>query len=321
MQTRLIWNRIKYERKSCIAGCTFPPLTQQNPNLVVIEIGKKAPKIRRSPIRSRERLETKSKVSTAQCRLGRRGLVGSSRSKDHDDVTDEAPKRIGKQGKSRRNAWDDDWHNIIEQLSAIAREMDMALMKSKLATEEAMCCALRPFCGIAGQHDACVQARSREPSVKASASKLKKIFTNKQKQMRRRTVRALEHENEKTQCCLVDSFHGLGFKVPYVCDGPFRVLEDGSKMLKPFGYIIKAVPRIYSTGPGRWVVCKGEHCFALRRKGEGNTWSIDGADRKQVAARNLDTLTKGTKIFQVPSTRTSLCRNCYSDCGPCLTSS
>ena len=184
-----------------------------------------------------------------------------------------------------------------------------------------MCCAFYSFCGTAGQHNACAQARSFEPSVKASARKLKKIIINRQKQMRRRTVRALKHEKEKTQCCLVDSFHGLGFNVPYVCDGPFRVLEDGSKMLKLFGYIVKAVSRIYSTGPGRWVVCKGEHCFALRRKGEGNTWSIDGADRKRVAARDLDTLMKGTKIFQVPSRRNSLCRSCYSDCGPYLTSS
>ena len=236
-------------------------------------------------------------------------MPSSSRSKHHDDVTDEAPKLVGQQGKSRCNAWDDDWHNISEQLHTTARRMDMAVMKSKLATEEATFCAFRSFRRTDGQHNACAQARSVEPSVKASASKLKKIITNRQKQMRRRAVRALEHEKEKTQCCLVDSFRGLGFKVPYVCDGPFRVLEDGSKMLKPFGYIIKAVSRIYSTGPGRWVVCKGGHCFALRRKGEGNTWSIDGADRKRVAAMDLDTLMKGTKIFQVPSRRNSLRRS------------
>ena len=292
---------MNYERKSSTAGYTFLPLTQQNPNLVVIEIGKKAPRIRRSPQRSRERFEPKSNVSTAQCGLSRRDLVSSSRSKDHDDVTDEAPKHVGKQGKSRCNAWDGDWHNISEQLHATAREMDMAVMRSKLATEEAMFCAFHSFRKTVGQHDARAQARSFKPSVKAGASKLKKIILNRQKQMRRRTIRALEHKQEKKQCCLVDSFRGFGFKVPYVCDGPFRVLEDGSKMLKPFGYIIKAVSRIYSAGPGRWVVCKGGHCFALRRKGEGNTWSIDGADRRRVAARDLDTLMKGTKIFQVPS--------------------
>ena len=238
-----------------------------------------------------------------------------------DDVTDEAPKHVGKQGKSRRNAWDDDWHNISEELRATAREMDMAVMRSKLASEQEMFCAFQSFRRTAGQRDACAQARSFKPSVKASASKLKKIILNRQKQMRRRTRRALENQKEKTQCCLVDSFRGLGFKVSYVCDGPFRVLEDGPKMLKPFGYIIKAVPRIYSTGPGRWIVCKGGHCFALRRKGEGKTWSIDGADRKRVAARDLDTLMKGSKIFQVPSRRILLRRSCYSDCGPCLTSS
>ena len=221
----------------------------------------------------------------------------------------------------RCKAWDDDWHKINEQMHATAREMDMAVMKWKLATEEAMFCACRSFRRIVGQHDACAQARSFKPSVKASASKLKKIILNRQKQMRRRTRRALKNQKEKTQCCLIDSFRGLGFKVSYVCDGPFRVLEDGSKMLKPFGYIIKAVPRIYSTGPGRWIVCKDGHCFALRRKGERKTWSIDGADRKGVAARDLDTLMKGSKIFQVPSRRILLRRNCYSDCGPCLTSS
>ena len=218
-----------------------------------------------------------------------------------DDVTDDAPKHVGKQGKSRRNAWDDDWHNISEELRATAREMDMAVMRSKLASEEAMFCAFHSFRRTAGQRDARAQARSFKPSVKATASKLKKISLNRQKQMRRRRMRALEHKQEKKQCCLVDSFRGLGFKVPYACDGPFRVLEDGSKMLKPFGYLIKAVSRICSTGPGRWVVCKGAHCFALRRKGEGNTWSIDGADRRRVAARDLDTLMKGTKLFQVPS--------------------
>ena len=225
----------------------------------------------------------------------------SSRSKDHDDVTNEASKHVGKQGKSRRNAWDDDWHNISEELRATTREMDMAVMRSKLASEEAMFCAFHSFRRTAGQRDARAQARSFKPSVKGTASKLKKISLNRQKQMRRRRMRALEQKQEKKQCCLVDSFRGLGFKVPYACDGPFRVLEDGSKMLKPFGYLIKAVSRICSTGPGRWVVCKGGHCFALRRKGEGNTWSIDGADRRRVAARDLDTLMKGTKMFQVPS--------------------
>ena len=200
----------------------------------------------------------------------------------------------------RCKAWDDDWHKINEQMHATAREMDMAVMKWKLATEEAMFCACRSFRRIVGQHDACAQARSFKPSVKASASKLKKIILNRQKQMRRRTRRALKNQKEKTQCCLIDSFRGLGFKVSYVCDGPFRVLEDGSKMLKPFGYIIKAVPRIYSTGPGRWIVCKDGHCFALRRKGERKTWSIDGADRKRVAARDLDTLMKGSKISKYP---------------------
>ena len=47
-------NNIILEQKSFTAGYDLPPLMQANPNLVVIYIGKKASKIRRSPKRSRE---------------------------------------------------------------------------------------------------------------------------------------------------------------------------------------------------------------------------------------------------------------------------
>ena len=113
----------------------------------------------------------------------------------------------------------------------------------------------------------------------------------------------MEHEHKKDKCCLADAFRGLGIKVPYVRDGPFWVLADGLEMLRLRGYIAKPVASIRSTGPGRWLVCRGEHCIALRRKGEGNTWSIDGTDRKRVAERDLDTLVKSAKIFEVPRRR------------------
>ena len=95
----------------------------------------------------------------------------------------------------------------------------------------------------------------------------------------------------------------MGIKVSYVRDGPFWVLADGSEMLKPRGYIGKPVARIRSTGPGRWLVCRGGHCIALRRKGEGNTWSTDGTDRKRVAEMHLDTLVKDAMVFEVPRRR------------------
>ena len=224
----------------------------------MIEIGKKSPKTRRSPQRSRERLTPKSNVSTAQCRLSRRDLVSRSGSKDHDDVTDEATKHVRKQGRT------------------------------------------------AGEHYACAQAQSFKPSVKARASKPKKRIINKQKQMRRnlrRQRRDMDHEKEKDKCCLVDSFRGLGIKVTNNQNGRFGVLADGLEMLRLHGYIAKPVARIRSTGPGRWLVCRGKHCIALRRKEEGNTWSIDGADRKRVAERDLDALVKGAKIYEVPRRR------------------
>ena len=272
----------------------------------MIEIGKKSPKTRRSPQRSRERFTPKSNVSTAQCRLSRRDLVSRSGSKDHDDVTDEATKHVRKQGRWRRTAWDDDWHKINEQLRATAQEMDMAVIKLELATEETTFCASSSLCRTAGQHCACAQAQSFKPSVKARASKPKNIIINKQKQMRRnltRQRRDMDHEKEKDKCCLVDSFRSLGIKVTNNQNGPFWVLADGLEMLRLHGYIAKPVARIRSTGPGRWLVCRGKHCIALRRKGEGNTWSIDGADRKRVAERDLDALVKGAKIYEVPRRR------------------
>ena len=105
---------------------------------------------------------------------------------------------------------------------------------------------------------------------------------------------------QKNKCCLVSAFRGLGIKVPYVQDGPFWVLKDGSEMLRPFGYSINPDARLCTTNPGRWLICRDGHCTALHRKGEGDTWIIDGADRKQVADCELDKCVKGAAIYRVP---------------------
>ena len=156
-----------------------------------------------------------------------------------------------------------------------------------------------------GKHAVCAQApNSFKPSVKARASKHKKRMLKRQKQMRRYLKiiqrRAVQLEKKNKNHCLPDALRAVGLRVKCDRDGPFNVLEDGSEMLKPLGKIIKAVSRIRSIGPGRWVVCRGAHGFSVRRKGEGNTRSFDGADKKRVAATDLDTLMEGTKIFEVP---------------------
>ena len=160
-------------------------------------------------------------------------------------------------------------------------------------------------CGNAGQHDTWAQVQSCKTSVEARASQHEKRFMNKQKQFRRHLRRReqldVAHAKKKEICCLVDAFRAFGLKVSYDRDGPFWVLKEGTEMLRPFGYIISPVSRICSTGPGRWLVCRDGHCIALRRKGEDNTWIFDGGDRRRVAARDLNTLMRGAKIFQVPS--------------------
>ena len=261
----------------------------------MIEIGKKAPKFRRSPQRSKEWLPAKRNVSTAQHGPGRRDSVSSSGSKDHDDVTDKATKHVGKQVRWRRTAWDDDWHTIDEQLRVVAREMDMEVIRSELATQETKLRAFNSPCRNAGQHYEHAQARSFKPSVKARASKLKKRH-------RRRQKTRVEFEKKK-DCCLVRAFRSLGIKVPYVHDGPFWVLKDGLEMLRPRGYIVKPVARICSDSLGQWVFCRDGHCIALRRYGEDDTWSIDGTDRKRVAEKDVETLVNGAKLFQVPHRR------------------
>ena len=120
------------------------------------------------------------------------------------------------------------------------------------------------------------------------------------KQMRRRMQKRVGIIPQKNKCCLVSACRGLGIKVPYAQDGPFWVLKDGSEMLRPFGYGINPEARLCTTSPGRWLICRDGHCTALHRKGEGDTWIIDGADRKQVADCELDKCVKGAAIYRVP---------------------
>ena len=204
-------------------------------------------------------------------------------------------------------AWDEDLRRVNEELNASTRMIDMEVMRSHL-DDMAFLETCNNFLGVVfetGRHAVCAQAPySFKPSVKARASKHKKRTIKRQKQMRRYLKRiqrrAVQLEKKNENHCLPDAFRAVGLRVKCDRDGPFNVLEDGSKMLKPLGKTIKAVSRIRSTGPGRWVVCRGAHCFSVRRKGEGNTRSFDGADKKRVAATDLDTLMEGTKIFEVP---------------------
>lgn len=106
-----------------------------NPNLIVIEIGRKAPKARRSSQRSRERLPPKPDVSTVWRTHAKRDLNNSNGPEGHDDVADEVAKRVGKQVEWRRAAWDEDWRKVDEQLRASVRVMDMEVIKSELATK------------------------------------------------------------------------------------------------------------------------------------------------------------------------------------------
>ena len=263
------------------------------------EIGKKAPKFRRTPQRRREQPPPNSNVDAAWRELCGRDSVSRRGSKAHEDVTDHAAK-----------TWDDDWRKSYDQLSADASKMDMETIRCELIFRDASqllsCAPVRCLKPLA-KAKANKPKNSLKPSVKARASKLNKIIVNRQKQMRRRMQKRVGIIPQKNKCCLVSAFRGLGIKVPYVQDGPFWVLKDGSEMLRPRGYIIKPVTGICSTVLGRWVVCRDEHCIALRRKGEDNMWSIDGADRKRIDARDLDTLVKGAKIFQVPRRRNELC--------------
>ena len=99
--------------------------------------------------------------------------------------------------------------------------------------------------------------------------------------------------------CLVDTFRALGIKVPYRSDGPHWVLADGSHMLQPHGYTVKPVARVHSTSVGRFALCRGDHAVALKCHADGDVWMVDGKDSCRVEAKDLDSLLKGTKIFQV----------------------
>ena len=80
--------------------------------------------------------------------------------------------------------------------------MDMAVIKSELDSRETELRAFDSPCKNAGRHYVCAQAKSLKPSVKARASKLKKIISNREKQMRRRLRRRqkydVEYEKKKT---------------------------------------------------------------------------------------------------------------------------
>ena len=111
----------------------------------------------------------------------------------------------------------------------------------------------------------------------------------------------MKHKGEVKEQCLIKALRGMGFKIADVGDGPFYVKEDGSKWLARFGYTIEHVSSVESIGLGRWIVCKGKHCFSLRRKGGDNLLMVDGTSRKRIAAGQLNALTEGTTIFQVPN--------------------
>ena len=53
---------------------------------------------------------------------------------DHDGVADKVAKRAGRQVGWSRAAWDEDWHKVDKQLRAGPRAMDMAVIRSELAT-------------------------------------------------------------------------------------------------------------------------------------------------------------------------------------------
>jgi len=269
----------------------------------VVEIGKKAAKLRRLPQRRREQLPPKSNADTAWRELCGRDSVGRSGTKAHEDVTDHAAKR-----------WDDDWRESYEQLSADASKMDMETIRCELIDRDAS-----QHLSSAPAHclEPLVKARtskpknSFKPSVKARAGKLKKMMINRQKQLRRRLkrrqARDVKYEKKKDKCCLIDAFRALGFRVPYVQGGPFLVLKDGSDMLRLFGYSINPEARLCAAGPGRWLICRDGHCVALLRKGEGNTRIIDGTNRKRIADRDLDMFVKGAGIYRVPAVDVAYC--------------
>ena len=63
-----------------------------------------------------------------------RKVDGSSGPEDYDGVADKVAKRAGKQMGWSRAAWDEDWHKVDKQLRAGPRAMDMAVIRSELAT-------------------------------------------------------------------------------------------------------------------------------------------------------------------------------------------
>ena len=52
------------------------------------------------------------------------------------------------------------------------------------------------------------------------------------------------------ETCLQDAYQLLGIRVQYTGDGPFRVLRDGNKLLRPFGLCNRRVHALDESGLG-----------------------------------------------------------------------
>ena len=105
----------------------------------MIEIGKKAPKARRSPQRSRERLPPESDVSTARRTNGRRDSDSIIGSEDHDVQATASKFETSKRGQERS----------LEAEEKIQKDTQ----------------------GPIDRRYGCAQAPSVKPSVQATASK------------------------------------------------------------------------------------------------------------------------------------------------------
>ena len=81
-----------------------------------------------------------------------RKVDGSSGPEDYDGVADKVAKRAGKQMGWSRAAWDEDWQKVDSQLRAGPRAMDMAVIRSELATM-----AFWKSRGSANTHASCVR--------------------------------------------------------------------------------------------------------------------------------------------------------------------
>ena len=66
------------------------------------------------------------------------------------------------------------------------------------------------------------------------------------------------------QICMTKTLNALGAAVPDPTqDGPYSILKDGNRMLKPLDLICVPVPRVRLFSDGRYVVHKTGHFFGL----------------------------------------------------------